>query len=136
LSPTHPLDHTFSQNGAEAVKLLGFDTALLSPQEIKVTLFWQPAGHLTTDYTSYVHLLAPDGTALSQSDHQPGGTMYPSSQWREDEILRDQHHLSLSSPVANGTPGYRLRIGLYHQPQPGVITPLGDNLETGQVAFD
>ncbi|MCB0192600.1 MAG: hypothetical protein KDJ65_11710, partial [Anaerolineae bacterium] len=123
-----------SQSDSEAITLLGYD---LSPdtaqpgEQIEISLYWQVDQHLAIDYTSYVHLINPDGTGLTQSDHQPGGDFYPSSAWVVGETLRDSHQLSLPPNIPAGE--YVLRVGMYYQPEPGVIQALGDGLEMGTV---
>jgi hypothetical protein len=94
-------------------------------------LHWQVTQPLSVDYTSYVHLLNRDGQGMAQNDHRPGGDFYPSHTWQVGEILRDQHTMTVP---ANTPPGaYRLRVGMYYQPEPGVIAGMGNGVEIGSV---
>ncbi|MBN1995082.1 MAG: DUF2723 domain-containing protein [Anaerolineae bacterium] len=138
--PPHRYEVVFSgvtseSNQSESVKLLGHDLSaerVLPGDEIAVTLYWQPEQVLSVDYTSYVHLLNSEGQGVTQNDHLPGGVFYPSSRWQIGEILRDRHTLTIP---ANTLPGrYRLRVGLYYQPEPGVMVGLGGGVEIGQVS--
>ena len=119
---------------SESIKLLGYDISpeMVQPgDEIAVTLYWQPTQPLTVNYTSYLHLLTEDQQRLAQSDHQPGGDYYPSSYWQIGEILHDMHVLSIPTDTPEGE--YRLHVGMYYQPKPGVINGMGNGVEVGQL---
>jgi hypothetical protein len=119
----------------ESIRLTGFDASpLVAGQPLTITLHWQPAQPLTVDYTSYVHLLAPDGQRLAQSDQRPGGDFYPSSHWSVGEVLRDRHTLTIPAALPPGV--YRLRAGMYYQPAPGVIIGMGDGRNIGELPVD
>ncbi len=141
--PTYPTSVTLPQiiipsssgtEKTETITLLGYD---LSPNEIEpgdditLTLHWQTTQKLSIDYTSYVHLITGDGQGITQSDHRPGGDSYPSNYWQIGEILRDRHTLSIPTDVPAGV--YQLRVGMYYQPQPGVIKGMGNGIEIGQL---
>ncbi|MBE7474837.1 MAG: hypothetical protein DPW09_14255 [Anaerolineae bacterium] len=130
--PAYPLDLVLP-----SINLRGYDLspALISPgRPITVTLHWQATEPLERDYSSYVHLIDGAGQGLSQSDQRPGGDFYPSRYWQPGETLRDRHVLTVP-PIAS--PGeYRLRVGLYYQPEPGVIENLGQGLEIGSLTLE
>jgi hypothetical protein len=86
---------------------------------------------LSIDYTSYVHVITGDGQGITQSDHRPGGVSYPSSYWQIGEILRDRHTLSIPTDAPPGV--YRLRVGMYYQPQPVIIKGMGNGAEIGRL---
>jgi hypothetical protein len=118
----------------ETIKLKGYTLSIESAQpgdNVTVTLHWQTVTDLAIDYTSYVHLLNSEGQGITQSDHQPGGDFYPSSHWQPGEVLRDQHSLTIPADAPVGV--YRLRVGMYYQPQPGVIVGMGNGVEIGQL---
>ncbi|MCB0211477.1 MAG: DUF2723 domain-containing protein, partial [Anaerolineae bacterium] len=124
-------------SSAETISLMGYDlsaTTVKPGETIEVTLYWYVDHPLAVNYTSYVHLISADGTGITQSDHQPGGDFYPSSEWQVGETLRDRHQLTLPSDIPAGE--YRLRVGMYYQPGPGVIQPLGDGLEPGTLVVE
>ncbi len=138
--PMHPLDVTLdsasSQTITETINLLGYD---LSPAQatpgapLRVTLHWQTTQPLTIDYTGFVHLVNSDGQGITQSDHRPGGDFYPSHDWQVGEILRDQHTLNVPANLPSGA--YRLRAGMYYQPEPGVIAGMGNGVDIGLVTI-
>ncbi|NJN93789.1 MAG: hypothetical protein HC875_06715 [Anaerolineales bacterium] len=129
--PDYPLDLALPQ-----ISLHGYD---LSPATINpghpftVTLHWQATQPLPYDYTSYVHLIDAAGQGVTQSDQRPGGDFYPSHYWQPGEILRDRHTLTIPPTTSPGQ--YRLRAGLYHQPEPGVIENVGQGLEIGTITI-
>ena len=132
LPADHPCEIIFT-NQTETIKLLGYDMSPAQPrpgEPVTLTLYWQVEQPLLVDYTSYVHLLDSAGQGITQSDHVPGGDFYPSHYWQSGEVLRDRHILTM--PAATGL--YRLRVGLYYQPQPGTLIGLGSDEEIGQLA--
>ena len=116
----------------ESISLVGYDISPASSRAgdtVEITLYWHVDQDLQIDYTSYVHLVAPDGTGLAQSDHRPGGDFYPSSDWQIGETLRDKHTLTLPADLPDGV--YPLRAGMYFQPEPGLIVGMGSGVEVG-----
>lgn len=126
-----------SPNTTETITLLGYD---LSPAKIRpgtaltVTLHWQATQPLSLDYTSYVHLVNREGQGLTQSDHRPGGDFYPSHYWQTGEIVRDQHLLTVPPAIPPGE--YRLWVGMYDQPEPGVLKSMGAGVEIGTLLVE
>lgn len=98
----------------EALELVGYDQEPHSPrpgEELRVTLYWRPRRALEGVYSTYLHLVNKEGQAIAQSDHQPGGVYYPTSLWKEGEIIRDEHTLTIPSTTPLGS--YRLLAGVY-----------------------
>jgi hypothetical protein len=139
MTPSYFVDVTLPEiivenpNQTETIRLLGYDSPveMAASQVLDVTLYWQPTQDLSIDYTSFVHLINSEGQGITQSDHQPGGNFYPSSYWQPGETLRDQHTLILPPDLPAGT--YQLRVGMYHQPEPGIIRGMGNGLEIGSL---
>ncbi|MCK6630412.1 MAG: DUF2723 domain-containing protein [Anaerolineae bacterium] len=130
--PAYPLELTLPR-----VSLRGYDfsPASISPgRPITVTLHWQVTEPLERDYSSYVHLIDGAGQGLSQSDQRPGGDFYPSRYWQPGETLRDRHVLTIPATASPGE--YRLRVGLYYQPEPGAIENVGQGLEIGSLTIE
>ncbi len=128
--PAHPLDASLGG----LVRLAGYD---LSPGELRpgeslsVELQWEALAPLDAPYHTYVHLFAPDGSRVAQSDHQPGGVYYPAPLWRVGERLLDQHLLALPPGALPGR--YRLAAGMYRLNPDGTFTSLGDPVTLGDV---
>jgi len=132
--PELVISQSKGQHATETVKLLGYDikpAQVTAGGQITVTLYWQAVQSLSIDYTSYVHVLNKDGQGITQSDHRPGGDFYPSSHWQSGEVLRDQHPVALPAELAAGL--YQLRVGLYYQPEPGVIEGMGAGEAIGPI---
>lgn len=117
-----PLSPASTVSGAEnaqradlggEITFLGYD---LDPDHsqpgatIEVVLYWSAQFGLTETYQSFVHLVSPEGTIWSQSDHlNPGG--FPTNLWPTDRYIVDVHRLRI--PV-DAPPGpYLVSVGLY-----------------------
>lgn len=100
------------------IYLTGFwlDTQPVTPGErMPLLLRWMADAHLNSDFTVFVHLLAPDGTLVAQSDAYPTWlTPVPTSQWSPNQVLLDRHTLALPKDLPAGL--YTLQLGLYYAP--------------------
>lgn len=115
----------------EALDLTGYDQEPRSPrpgEELRVTLYWRPRRGLESIYSSYLHLVNKEGQVIAQSDHQPGGVYYPTSLWKEGEIIRDEHTVTIPSTAPLGS--YRLLTGMYESHSG---EPLEEGLSIGMV---
>lgn len=84
------------------LKLLGYTL-----EGNRLTLYWQVQQPLAFDYTVFVNVQSPAGETVTQIDHRPLGSVFPTSLWQPGEIIRETSALSLP-------PGeYRLRVGMY-----------------------
>jgi hypothetical protein len=85
-----------------------------NPQpDITVVLEWQPGAPITRDYTVFVHLVAPDGAIVAQSDARPTWVVpWPTDHWRPGQLVLDGHQLVLPSDVSPGL--YQVKVGLYY----------------------
>jgi hypothetical protein len=122
----------FSTQATETIKLMGYDLqpdSITPGSVITATLYWQTVQKLTKDYTSYVHLVDNGGQGITQSDHRPGAFFYPSSLWQPGETLRDRHTFTLPLDLPPGV--YRLRAGMYYQPEPGTVVEMGQGIDLG-----
>lgn len=76
----------------------------------QVMLIWQAQEETATSYRVFVHLVAPTGEILKQSDGEPVQWSRPTTGWITGEILQDGHHIEFQEELPTGT---QLRIGLY-----------------------
>jgi hypothetical protein len=123
-------------NITETIRLAGYDLAtatVTAGNPITITLHWQAIQPLDRDYTSYAHLVNSAGQGLTQSDQRPGGDFYPSRYWQPGEIVRDRHVFIVPATAPPGQ--YGLRVGLYYQPEPGVIEGMGQGLDIGSLTI-
>jgi hypothetical protein len=134
-SPRSPSRVTFAGEGLVGkLALSGYDlpsATVRAGEKVNLTLYWQVVEPLSQNYTSYIHLVGPDGQTLAQSDHLPGGDYYPSRYWQAGETLRDQHELLVPAGAPPGN--YQAQVGLYEQPEPGVIRGLGNGAAVTQI---
>jgi len=136
IAPASPLrvspQHT-QQADFGAVKLTGFDAPdQARPGEpVPLQLYWRAVMTLPQDYTVFVHLLDATGQLAAQADAEPRGGAYPTSAWAVDDVIPDQHTLSLPANLAPGT--YTIRMGLYLAPNgPRLpLKPSGDAFTLG-----
>ncbi len=105
-----PLDVELGQQAA----LLGVN---LDPASIKasasltVTLVWQGRAEMSASLRVFLHLLAPDGSLLTQSDGEPAAWTRPTTGWAPGEVILDQRVLHIPADAPPGS--YILLAGLY-----------------------
>lgn len=103
-----PLDFHLEDN----IWLRGFalDPAdLLAGESAKLTLYWQAEAQPAGAYTTFVHLVAWDGSNVTQSDHWPGDSL--SNTWAPGQVILDEHWLDIPDEIPAGE--YPLAVGLY-----------------------
>jgi len=105
-TPQTPLGASFG-----GARLLGHSPL---PTEVKpeatfpVRLFWRCTGRMGRDYAVFVHVKGP---AFFQADHSPVGGRLPTSQWIEDETIRDEFTVTVPRNAPPGT--YTATVGLW-----------------------
>jgi len=94
--------------------LLGYDLdrRQLRPGEtLELSLTWQCLNRMDEDYTVFVHILGEQQCIWGQEDIGPVHGTYPTSQWKEGEIIEDIHSVQLSYEAPPGE--YQIEVGLY-----------------------
>jgi len=80
-----------------------------------LTLYWQGieyANYFGQDYTVFVHLVDKEGVVWAQSDSPPVKGLFPTSRWRETEIvIPSRRDIRLPDTLPSGR--YRLEAGMY-----------------------
>lgn len=96
----------------EKVTLEGYAWQV-DPSAVQVTLRWSAESYLDTDYTVFLHLVAPDGKeqVVAQGDGPPLGGRWPTSLWPPGLVLNDVHTIPRPTDLAPGS--YHLLLGLY-----------------------
>jgi hypothetical protein len=95
------LQHEQSASYENFVKLLGYDQSTAPDRSINLTLYWQALNteRLTTSYTVFTQLLAPDGHLVAQHD----GPSQPIVQaWIANQVIVDRHELKVIDPTYRG----------------------------------
>jgi hypothetical protein len=115
IPPVEALDiaHRVEANLEGKVQLLGYniESGFRPGDGIHLTLFWQALQSMGEDYTVFTHLIDREGNIWGQKDNPPVDGFYPTSQWVEEEIVRDQYNLTIADDAPPGQ--YRLTIGMY-----------------------
>ncbi len=75
---------------------------------LQLRAHWQRVEPVDPSLTTFLHLVAPDGSLAAQSDHLPP---YPPTLWGSDEPVELSHTLPLPATLAPGR--YELRLGWY-----------------------
>jgi 4-amino-4-deoxy-L-arabinose transferase-like glycosyltransferase len=106
-SIAHPVDYRFGS----AIRLTGYALALEGSQA-RVTLRWQAAADVNSNYVAFVHLRDTPETEYAQGDSLPRHGAYPTWLWRRGETLLDEHLIDLP-PVNGPAPQVDLYVGLF-----------------------
>ena len=73
----------------------------------RLTLYWQPIIPVSHDYTVFVNIQNEMGELIWQGDHRPLGSIYPTTLWPQDHLIRETTYLNI--PAGE----YHLRVGMY-----------------------
>jgi hypothetical protein len=95
-----------------------------------LTLFWRALAKMDQNYTVFTHLVDGEGRIWGQKDNPPVDGFYPTSQWREGEVVRDQYDIDISPEALPGE--YQFEVGMYLA-ETGERLPVVDP-QTGQMA--
>ena len=97
------LDYFRSLIPEHVVHLNGIDYAWIYPSPRKLPT--------EGDCTVFVHLIDEEGSTWGQKDNPPVDGFYPTTQWEEGEIVRDQYDLIISPDARPGD--YWPEVGMY-----------------------
>jgi len=100
-------------NLGDKARLLGYniESSLRPGDQLHLTLFWQALSKMDHDYTVFTHLVDREGRIWGQKDYPPVDGFYPTSWWKEGEIVRDQYNLVISPDTPPGE--YWIEVGMY-----------------------
>ena len=108
------MQHTQSATFDDLAELLGYDLesdSIAPDHPLDLTLYWRTLNvePITTTYTVFAQLIAPDGHLVAQHDAPP----YPSTTaWVPGEIISDRHTLKIVDPTYRGP--VTLIVGWYN----------------------
>ena len=130
------MEHTVGAVFGDQIALLGVDLAQ-DGDALRLRLHWQARRRPEADYVVFVHLYDPETEVIvAQADVRPLNGLYPTSWWREGEVIGDQVVLPLADVPAGV---YALAVGWY---TPGdfvrlpVVTAAGDVLPDGRLILE
>jgi hypothetical protein len=113
-SPSYTPQHPLQVNFADKITLIGYvlpQETIKAADTLRLTLYWQAKAKMDEDYTVFVHLLDKENQIVAQRDSQPQNGNYPTSIWDIDEVVKDEHEITLNPDTSSGR--YRLGVGLY-----------------------
>lgn len=99
----------------DAIALVDPEPAAGSP--MRVALEWSTRSVVEDSFLVFFHVVAADGTLLTQADGVPGGGLYPLPTWEPGEPVIDRFALDIPAEAAPGT--YEIRVGIY-EPNSGL----------------
>ena len=88
--PSHESERRFTA----AVRWLGYDLqpAVPSPgATLSLTFYWAVDENPPFDWTTFVHVLNPQGDKVAQVDRIPVGPYYPPTSWQSGQIIADPY---------------------------------------------
>ena len=101
-------------NFAGLIQLEGFEIAratIKRGEPVILILYWRSSELLDVNYTVFVHLIAPNGKIVAQSDSEPRKGLMPTSKWESRRLVVDAIILPVPADVPLGE--YKIQIGLY-----------------------
>lgn len=116
LNPPVQLGDLVTLEGAALVDGEGNESALQGKSfapgaSFDLRLHWRAARFIHTDYTTFVHVVGPDGTLITQRDAQPLDGFIPTSYWPPRQAVADDYTLTLPADAPAGE--YRVMVGWY-----------------------
>ncbi|MEZ4731040.1 MAG: hypothetical protein R3E79_28300 [Caldilineaceae bacterium] len=137
-APPSPAGATSAWRFGDAITLtsVGLPAAVQPGATLPVTLRWQTAAPVDSDYTVFVHVVSADGTLVAQQDRPPLDGFAPTSLWQPTIPVVDTYQIPLPTDLPVG--GLALRVGLYTMehgrlPVQGQDAPVGDFAAVGTV---
>jgi hypothetical protein len=97
----------------DEIALLGYrlsEERVVPGDEVALTLFWEAIGRVSADYVVFTHLLGPQGI-VAQADGQPGGRAWPTSGWRDGQVIEDRYEWHIAEETPAGE--YPIEVGMY-----------------------
>ena len=89
----------------------------------------------------FVHLVGEEGAIWAQQDSIPHGGEWPTTGWMQEEVIADEHELTISPDTPPGI--YRLIAGMYRvetgerlTAAAGNDTPLGDFIPLTEITIE
>jgi hypothetical protein len=118
LAPDRQKDQ-FPQNLLETAMIdgltfLGYDSRseLIQPgEDLAIDLYWKATGRPSRDYTVFVHLVDAGGNLMTTADGPPLSGDYPTSYWRDGDLVVDEHIMAMPVDLRPGP--YRILVGFY-----------------------
>ena len=98
----------------DSIRLLSYrlDTSEMEAgEEVSLTLYWQALREMDESYTVFTHLVDDENRIWAQKDNPPASGTFPTSEWREGEVVEDSYVIPIQADAPQGP--YRLIVGMY-----------------------
>ena len=95
------------------VELLGYNLSSMTfrpGDPLPLSLFWRAESDLDEDYFVLLQLWAEDGTDWTLHQERPAGGSYPTTLWKQEEVVREQLDVRIPADVPSGR--YTMVVGL------------------------
>jgi hypothetical protein len=112
-----PISHSLRADFGQPtlVELHGYETSTIESapgDSVDISLIWRSAvDNIPTSYTVFLHLADEQEQIVAQGDGFPVGGFRPTTSWRQDEVIVDEHTIQVPTDLAPGT--YNLWAGLF-----------------------
>jgi 4-amino-4-deoxy-L-arabinose transferase-like glycosyltransferase len=98
------MQHAQSAQFGDFAQLLGYDVkseTLSATRPLDLDLYWRATNTatITTSYTVFTQILAPDGHLVAQDDAPPAP---PTTQWIPGQLVTDRHAIKVVDPAYRG----------------------------------
>lgn len=109
LAIPHPLRYSFG----DQLELLGYD---LSAREVRpgdgveVTLLWQALRSMDRDYRLLLELRDGEGQLWAEGEFPLASEAYPTSRWREGELIQGRYDLVVDAAAPAGEPSLLINL--------------------------
>lgn len=78
---------------------------------LDLRLHWRSQKYIKKDYTTFVHVIGPNGEIVTQADRRPLDGFVPTSYWPPDQGMLDDYTIQLPGDAPGGE--YKLLVGWY-----------------------
>jgi 4-amino-4-deoxy-L-arabinose transferase-like glycosyltransferase len=115
---TLAIENPLSLRFGEKIELVGYElgvTRATAGQFVPVTLYWRALADMEENYTVGLSLLGPDGEPYGQAATFPGHGNYPTSLWKEGQVIKDLYHVRVS-PMFPAPGLARIYVAVYTYP--------------------
>jgi len=112
---------------ADGIALARWDVRPLADGRTDISLYWTATRTPTADYSTYVHVTdqseisAPEDLVAQDDSFAPVAGWYPTSRWQPDEVIREDHVVTLPPE----RPALTIFAGMYSRDAAGDFVQLG-----------
>jgi hypothetical protein len=109
LSSQPPVQHLSDANFESRVRLLGYDVGHL-PEELLLTLYWQPLASVHDELAVHVRLVDDAGRVVAEREEPPWSGDVAVLSWPDGTVVQDEHRITLPPDLTPGN--YSIAVSL------------------------